>query len=85
MRRSAAWIIGLPVWFMAGAMYFAYWETQAFLHPDRYDTLSYFIASVGAAWPFGIFLAGGVLLGVPLALGVHFYWSWKTNPLQGGG
>ena len=81
MNRSLPWIIGISVWLAGGVTYFAFWETKAFLHPDQYDTLSYFIASIGAAWPFGIYLVGFVTG----AITSHFYWSWRKNPLNGGG
>ncbi len=71
------WIIGA----IGAIVFFAVFERRAFAHPDRQNTLSRAIASLGAAWPFSIFLMG-MFVGV---LAAHLFWAWPTNPLAGGG
>jgi hypothetical protein len=71
------WILGA-----LGAMaFFAVFEARAFAHPERQNTLSRAIATLGAKWPFSIFLMG-MIVGT---LAAHFFWAWPTNPLAGGG
>jgi hypothetical protein len=59
---------------------FAVFERRAFRHPDRQNTLSHFIASIGANWPLSIWLMG-LFAGI---LAAHFFWPWCANPLGHG-
>jgi hypothetical protein len=61
--------------------FFAFWEWYAFKHPTRTNTLSHFVASIGATWPLSIWLMG-LFAGV---LAAHFFWPWCGNPLGHGG
>lgn len=71
------WLLGI-----AGAVvYFTYFEWRAFVHPSNQDTLSRFIANMGARWPPSIFFFG-FFVGF---LASHFFWAWPQNPLAGGG
>lgn len=47
-------------------------ERYAFRHPDRQNTLSRAIWSLGQKWPLSIFLMGMFAGG----LAVHFFWHW---------
>jgi hypothetical protein len=71
------WIIGTLV----AIVFFAYFEAKAFRHPERYNTLSHYIATMGAKWPLSIWLMG-VFAGI---LAAHFFWPWCANPLGHGG
>lgn len=77
MKKALPWIIGL----LLAITYFAVFETLAFQHPDRFDTLSHDVSSLGAHWPLAIFLMGFFAGG----LACHFFWPWKDNPLGKGG
>jgi len=77
MKKNLPWIVGIIV----AILFFAYFESAAFAHPDRYNTLSHFIATIGARWPLSIFLMGAFSGG----LSVHFFWPWRENPLGKGG
>lgn len=84
--QAALWqVLGLNGYWYAGALlfviFFAYGEYNGFAHSERTNTLSRTVSTIGAKWPFSIFLAGGLTVG----LAVHFYWAWPTNPLAGGG
>ena len=57
---------------VAFVLLFAIFETYAFRHPDRQNTLSRSIYNLGKAWPISIFLLG-LLTG---ALAAHFFWHW---------
>jgi hypothetical protein len=74
---NAPWII-MTLLAIAG---FAYFEWRAFAHPERQNTLSHFIATIGAQWPMSIWLMG-VGTGI---LASHFFWAWPQNPIAGGG
>lgn len=71
------WEIGI---FFA-IVFFAVFEKRAFDHPNRQNTLSYTIASIGEKWPLSIWLMG-LFAGV---LAAHFFWPWCANPLGHGG
>lgn len=77
MKRTWPWAVALIVFLL----WFGYWETMGFLHPDQYATLSYTVSSIAAKWPFFIvivsFTAG--------TLSAHFFWPWAANPLGKGG
>jgi hypothetical protein len=62
------WIVGI----VGAVLWFAYFETRAFRHPDRQNTLSRFIFNLGQSWPLSIFLMGMLAGG----LAVHFFWHW---------
>lgn len=70
------WIVGAII-FVA---WFAVFEFYAFKHPNRINTLSTAVATLGARWPLSIFLFG-LLIG---GLAVHFWWPWAANPLGPG-
>ncbi len=71
------WIAGA----IGAIVFFAVFEARAFAHPDRQNTLSRAVATLGAQWPLSIFLMG-MLAGI---LAAHFFWPWPQNPLAGGG
>lgn len=77
MKRNLPWIVGI----LGAIVFFAVFEGLAFAHPDRFNTLSNFIATLGARWPLSIFLMGFFAGG----LAVHFFWPWQANPLGKGG
>ena len=60
---------------------FAVGEAYAFKHPDRQNTLSHLVSTIGAKWPMSIWLMG-VGTGI---LAAHFFWGWSANPIIGGG
>lgn len=71
------WILGA----IGAIAFFAAFEARAFAHPDRQNSLSRTVATIGAKWPMSIWLMG-VGTGI---LAAHFFWAWPTNPLAGGG
>lgn len=77
MKKKLPWFVGL----ILAIVYFAYYETMAFIHPDQYDTLSHTIAEIGAKWPLAIWFCGYFAGG----LSVHLFWPWTANPLGKGG
>lgn len=77
MTGNWPWIVGA----IAAIIFFAVFEGLAFAHPDRVNTLSHAVATLGARWPISIFFAG-MFVGV---LAAHFYWPWGANPLGPGG
>ena len=77
MKKAWPWLIG----FIGAILYFAYFETEAFIHPDQYDTLSHVVATVGAKWPVAIWICGAFAGG----LACHFWWAWRDNPMGKGG
>jgi hypothetical protein len=76
MKKAWPWIIGL-VFVVA---WFGYFETEAFVHPDDYDTLSHVVSTIGAKWPLAIFICGQ-FTGI---LSAHFWWAWSDNPMGKG-
>jgi hypothetical protein len=62
------WIIGL----FAAIVFFAVFETYALRHPDRQNTLSMAIYTLGSKWPLSIFIMG-MFCG---ALATHFFWHY---------
>lgn len=62
------WIVGTAL----ALVYFAWWEAYAFRHPDRVNTLSRSISTLGAKFPLVIFFMGLFCGG----LAVHFFWHW---------
>ena len=75
--KNWPWIVGV----FAAIAFFAVFEGIAFAHPDRVNTLSRAVATLGARWPLSIFLMG-MFAGI---LAAHFFWPWKDNPLGDGG
>jgi hypothetical protein len=74
---NTPWIIGTIV----AILFFAYFEWRAFKHPDRANTLSHFVYTIGAQWPLSIFLMGMFCGG----LAVHFFWHWcPAGSISGG-
>lgn len=51
---------------------FAWFEARAFRHPDRQNTLSRAVYTIGSQWPLSIWIMG-VFCG---GLAVHFFWHW---------
>ncbi|MEL7086834.1 MAG: hypothetical protein AAGL98_00080 [Planctomycetota bacterium] len=76
MKKALPWLVGL-----VGAVgYFAYWETMAFVHPDKYDTLSRVVSTIGANWPPFLVICG-LFCGMLIS---HFFWAWSENPMGKG-
>lgn len=74
---NTPWIIGL----LAAIVFFAVFEALAFRHPDRLNTLSRAVWTLGQVWPLSIFLMGMFCGG----LAVHFFWHWCPAVGQGVG
>ncbi|MDE2020006.1 MAG: hypothetical protein KGJ13_06710 [Patescibacteria group bacterium] len=77
MKKRLPWFVGT----IGAILFFGYYETQAFIHPDHYATLSNTVATIGHAWPISIFFMGQ-FSGI---LAAHFFWPWKANPEGEGG
>lgn len=73
---------GLLVIFLVG---FTYFEARGLNHPESNWTLSKSVSTLGAVWPYSIFLWGMLAGGLAFGLGTHLFWSWAGNPLTGGG
>lgn len=73
---NTPWIIATLVAIAA----FAVLEGYAFRHPDRENTLSRAIWSLGQKWPLSIFLMGMFAGG----LAVHFFWNWCPALMPAG-
>lgn len=65
---SDLWIISA----LGALVLFTVLEAYAFRHPDRQNTLSRAIWTLGQNWPLSIFLMGMFAGG----LAVHFFWNW---------
>ena len=65
---NTPWIAGA----VAFVLFFSFFEWRAFKHPDRENTLSRFVWSVGQKWPLSLVLWGMIVGG----LSVHFFWNW---------
>jgi len=73
---NTPWIVGIPLWLILGWAAFAFFEARAFRHPERQNTLSAFLFSVGQRFPLSIFLVG-LLIGLFWgALATHILWHW---------
>lgn len=70
------WII----WLLAIIVSFTVLERYSFKHPQRSNSLSRFVWSVGQKWPLSIAL-WGMLFG---GLLVHFFWNWCPALMQPG-
>jgi hypothetical protein len=68
------------VWWLLAIGLFAVFERYAFDHPDRCNTLSRFMWSLGQKWPLSIALLGMLFGG----LLVHFYWNWCPALMPAG-
>lgn len=75
--KNLSWILGV----LGAIAFFAVFEALAFAHPDRVNTLSHAIATLGARWPFSIFIMG-FFSGT---LAAHFFWPWADSPEGKGG
>lgn len=73
---NTPWIIGL----LAAIVFFAVFEAIAFRHPDRVNTLSRCIWTIGQTWPMSIWLMG-VFAGVMAA---HLFWNWDPRCMPPG-
>ena len=62
------WIIGVGI----AIAFFAVFETYALRHPNRQNSLSMAVYTVGSKWPLSIWLMGMFAGG----LAVHFFWHW---------
>jgi hypothetical protein len=65
---NTPWII----WLLVIVVSFTFLEAYAFKHPERENTLSRFVWSVGQKWPLSLVL-WGMLIG---GLSTHFFWNW---------
>lgn len=68
IQGDLPWIIGT----FAAIVFFAWFEAKAFNHPERANTLSHAVYTIGARWPLSIFIMGMFCGG----LAVHFFWHW---------
>lgn len=59
---------------------FAVGEGYAFRHPERQNTLSRAIYTIGSKWPLSIWIMG-VFAG---GLAVHFFWHWCPDLMPPG-
>lgn len=74
---NTPWIIGI----LLAIAFFAYFEWRAFKHPERENTLSFWIYSIGQKWPLSIWLMGMFAGG----LAVHFFWHFcPVGSISGG-
>jgi hypothetical protein len=62
------WILGA----LGAIAFFAFFEARAFRHPERENTLSHCVYTIGSQWPLSIFIMGMFCGG----LAVHFFWHW---------
>ena len=74
---NTPWLVGL----LCAVVFFAAVEAFAFRHPDRVNTLSRCIYTIGQVWPLSIWLMG-VFAG---SLATHFFWHWCPAIGQGVG
>jgi hypothetical protein len=65
---NTPWIVGA----IFALLWFWFFEDRAFRHPDRQNTLSRFMASIGSKWPLSI----GLFMFCIGGLCVHFWWPW---------
>lgn len=65
---NTPWILGT----LAAIAFFAFFEWRAFKYPERQNTLSRAIWTLGKTWPLSIFLMGMFAGG----LATHFFWHW---------
>ena len=71
------WILGT----LTAITFFAVFETRALQHPDRQNTLSHFLYTIGAKFPLSIWIMG-VFCG---ALATHLFWHWcPAGSISGG-
>lgn len=74
---NTPWITGL----LLAIIFFAVFEAMAFRHPDRVNTLSHAVYTLGKTWPLSIWLMGMFAGG----LAVHFFWHWCPDAGAGIG
>jgi hypothetical protein len=71
MRESSGdlpWIFGA----LGAIGFFAIFEARAFRHPDRANTLSHAVYTIGSKWPLSIWIMGAFCG----SLATHFFWHW---------
>jgi ABC-type Na+ efflux pump permease subunit len=68
LSADLPWILGG----LGAIAFFAMFEARAFRHPDRANTLSHAVYTIGSKWPLSIFIMGMFAGG----LAVHFFWHW---------
>lgn len=73
---NTPWIVGV----LFAILFFAVFEALAFRHPDRINTLSRTIYTLGQTWPLSIWLMGMFAGG----LAVHLFWHWDPNCMPPG-
>lgn len=71
---NTPWIIATCV----ALLTFAILEGYAFKHPERENTLSRAVYTIGSQWPISIWFMG-IFCG---GLGVHFFWHWCPDMSQ---
>lgn len=71
--QDLPWIVGL----FAAIAFFAFFEWYAFRHPERVNTLSRAIFTLGSTFPLSIWFMG-IFCG---GLAVHFFWHWCPVPV----
>jgi hypothetical protein len=77
MGADLPWIVGT----LGAIVYFIIFEGYALKHPDRMNTLSHYIYTIGARWPLSIWLMGCFAGG----LAVHFFWHYcPAGSISGG-
>jgi hypothetical protein len=62
------WVIGAACMLV----FFTFFESYAFNHPTRVNSLSRSMFNLGSKFPLSIMFFGMLVGG----LGVHFYWHW---------
>jgi hypothetical protein len=71
------WILGT----IGAILFFAYFEAAAFRHPERYNTLSHWLYTLGSKWPLSIWLMGMLAGG----LATHLFWHYcPPGSISGG-
>lgn len=68
LQGDMPWIVGTVL----AIIYFGAFEVLGFLKPDKFNTLSHAVYTLGAHWSLAIFIMGGFSFG----LAVHFFWDW---------
>jgi hypothetical protein len=71
------WILGTLV----AIGFFAFFEARAFRHPERQNTLSHAVYTIGSTWPLSIWIMGAFCG----ALATHFFWHWCPEGSIGAG
>jgi len=64
LHGDLSWILGA----LGAIAFFAIFEARGFRHPERQNTLSHAVYTIGSKWPLSIFIMGMFVGG----LAVHF-------------